>query len=385
MNFNNQASKDKKTVINIDVAVAVIHFGDQYLLGFRNAKQHQGNRYEFVGGKIEANETAKQALVREVFEEIGLDIAKQSVINPLGVLRHHYADIEVPSKSKTVCLHVFRVALSESQFTEFAHHNEGCEGQQLQWVSCEDLINNRYPLPDANKTILQWLRLPNIIAITQEAGAIKAAQDHTDLNEQSKSTDQSAHQPEQQWLDYYQQTLPEQACVYIRLKQSNLAQRKDLVLALLAIRPDIKLIIDYELANFLDSDTLGSDTNAAMADQIIAQHLTQQAYLDTEVKLLSDLPVTVSAHSEASVLQANKLAQYRLNHNLSPVVGIFISPVQATNTHPEATPLGWEGFASLAQDSEIPVIALGGMAPANIGQVRYYQGDKVAGIGKFLT
>ena len=380
MNFNNQASKDKKTVINIDVAVAVIHFGDQYLLGFRNAKQHQGNRYEFVGGKIEANETAKQALVREVFEEIGLDIAKQSVINPLGVLRHHYADIEVPSKSKTVCLHVFRVALSEPQFTEFAHHNEGCEGQQLQWVSCEDLINNKYPLPDANKTILQWLKLPNIIAITQEVGAIKASQNNTDLNEQSTAEDQSAHRPEQQWLDYYQQKLPHQACVYIRLKQSDLAQRKDLVLALLAIRPDIKLIIDYELANFLDSDT-----NAAMADQIIAQHLTQQAYLDTEFKLLSDLPVTVSAHSEASVLQANKLAQYRLNHNLSPVVGIFISPVQATNTHPEATPLGWEGFASLAQDSEIPVIALGGMAPANIGQVRYYQGDKVAGIGKFLT
>lgn len=372
-------------MINIDVAVAVIHFGDQYLLGFRNAKQHQGNRYEFVGGKIEANETAKQALIREVFEEIGLDTAKQSVINPLGVLRHHYADIEVPSKSKTVCLHVFRVALSESQFTEFAHHNEGCEGQQLQWVSCEDLINNKYPLPDANKTILQWLKLPNIIAITQEVGAIKASQDHTDLNEQSKAKDLSVHRPEQQWLDYYQQKLPEQTCVYIRLKQSDLAQRKDLVLALLAIRPDIKLIVDYELANFLDSDTLGSDTNAAMADQIIAQHLTQQAYLDTEVKLLSDLPVTVSAHSEASVLQANKLAQYRLNHNLSPVVGIFISPVQATNTHPEATPLGWEGFVSLAQISEIPVIALGGMAPVNIGQVRYYQGDKVAGIGKFLT
>lgn len=372
-------------MINIDVAVAVIHFGDQYLLGFRNAKQHQGNRYEFVGGKIEANETAKQALIREVFEEIGLDIAKQSVINPLGVLRHHYADIEVPSKSKTVCLHVFRVALSESQFTEFAHHNEGCEGQQLQWVSCEDLINNKYPLPDANKTILQWLKLPNIIAITQEVGAIKASQNNTDLNEQSTAEDQSAHRPEQQWLDYYQQKLPHQACVYIRLKQSNLAQRKDLVLALLAIRPDIKLIVDNEVANFLDSDTLGSDTDAAMANQIIAQHLTQQAYLDIEVKLLSDLPVTVSAHSEASVLQANKLAQYRLNHNLSPVVGVFISPVQATNTHPEATPLGWEGFASLAQISEIPVIALGGIEPENIGQVRYYQGDKVAGIGKFLT
>ena len=142
---------------NIDVAVAVIQFGEQYLLGFRNAKQDQGNRYEFVGGKIEANESAKQALIREVFEEIGLDIANHSVINSLGVLRHHYADTEVPSKSKRVCLHVFRVALSEQQFKQFSHKKQGCEGQQLQWVSQKDLINDKYPLPDANKTILQWL------------------------------------------------------------------------------------------------------------------------------------------------------------------------------------------------------------------------------------
>ncbi len=384
MTFYDQESKDG-TVINIDVAVAVIHFGEQYLLGFRNAKQHQGNRYEFIGGKIETNESAKQALIREVFEEIGLDIATHSVINPLGVLRHHYADVEVASKSKTVCLHVYRVALSEQQFIDFADQKEGCEGQQLQWVSQEDLIGNKYPLPDANKTILQWLRLPSTIAITQEVGSVSAVKNSTACVEggtachtQSTAKDQRS----QQWLDYYQQRLPEQACVYVRLKQSSLSQRKDQVLALLAIRPDIKLIIDYELANHLYQYQHG---DSAITGQIIAQHLTQQACTDKDIKLLSALPLTISAHSEASIQQVNNLAQYRLSQDLSPVVGVFVSPVQATNTHPEATALGWDGFSALAQGSEVPVIALGGIAPEDIGQVRHYQGDKVAGIGKFLT
>ncbi|MGP4848840.1 NUDIX domain-containing protein, partial [Marinobacter sp. 1Y8] len=58
---------NKPSIVNIvNVAVAVIHYKDQYLLGFRDATQHQGNRYEFVGGKIEANESAAQALIREV-------------------------------------------------------------------------------------------------------------------------------------------------------------------------------------------------------------------------------------------------------------------------------------------------------------------------------
>ena len=36
----------------VNVAVAVIHFNNQYLLGFRQSSQHQGNRYEFVGEKL---------------------------------------------------------------------------------------------------------------------------------------------------------------------------------------------------------------------------------------------------------------------------------------------------------------------------------------------
>ena len=62
MGNNQQFEKNMSKVVN--VAVAVIHFNNQYLLGFRHASQHQGNRYEFVGGKIEPNETPTQGLIR---------------------------------------------------------------------------------------------------------------------------------------------------------------------------------------------------------------------------------------------------------------------------------------------------------------------------------
>ena len=370
-------------MINIDVAVAVIHYGDQYLLGFRKPEQHQGNRYEFVGGKIEDNETAEQALIREVLEEIGLDISARCLINPLGILRHHYANIETPHKSKRVCLHIFRVELTEQHYLECRDQQQGCEGQHLQWVSLEDLVANKYRLPEANKTILQWLTLADLISITQEIDSDLelSIEAETGVNTNIVISDQ------QKWLQWYQQKLPPQACVYLRLKNSNLSQREQLLTSLLANRPDITLIIDCQLANYLYSKN-------TLPLQVIAQHLTQkvidETYPETNLtnvsnNLLASLPLTVSSHNQETVLKANQLAQYRLKHDLAPVIGVFVSPVQQTATHPEAVPLGWEGFERIASVSEIPVIALGGMSPEDLQQVKHHQGDKVAGIRKFLT
>ena len=383
----------KKTVINIDVAVAVIHYGDQYLLGFRKPEQHQGNRYEFVGGKIEDNETAKQALIREVLEEIGLDISARCLINPLGILRHHYANIETPHKSKRVCLHIFRVELTEQHYLECRDQQQGCEGQQLQWVSLEDLVANKYRLPEANKTILQWLKLPDLISITQdvdsdlelktEAKYRAAADNGIDLNT-NVDTNTTDDIRRQQWLHWYQQKLPLQACVYLRLKNSDLPQREQLLSSLLANRPDIMLIIDCQLANYLYSKN-------TLPPQVIAQHLTQKVIDETYQEanltdvcnnLLAGLPLTVSSHNQETVLKVNQLAQYRLKHDLSPVIGVFVSPVQQTATHPEVC---WVGSERIVSVSEIPVIALGGMSSEDLQQVRHHQGDKVAGIRKFLT
>lgn len=61
-------------------------------------------QWEFPGGKIEANETPWEALVREVGEETGVQVKGQGVA--LGIFPHDYGD-------KRVLLHIWRVPWEE--------------------------------------------------------------------------------------------------------------------------------------------------------------------------------------------------------------------------------------------------------------------------------
>ena len=135
----------------VDVAVAVIHYRNEYLLGFRQAQQHQGARYEFIGGKVERCELPLQALIREVAEEVGVSI-DTALINPMGQITHCYQQDQ--QNSKTVRLHVYRVGLTDVQFQYLQHKRQGEEGQPLCWVTHHALISGEYLLPEANKTIL---------------------------------------------------------------------------------------------------------------------------------------------------------------------------------------------------------------------------------------
>lgn len=58
------------------VALALFHpVRKRYLIVRRNAQQNSGaGQWEFPGGKIEANESQTQALVRETLEELGLTV-----------------------------------------------------------------------------------------------------------------------------------------------------------------------------------------------------------------------------------------------------------------------------------------------------------------------
>lgn len=391
----------------IDVAVAVIHYNDQYLLGFRNEKQHQGNRYEFVGGKIEADEHPKQALIREVNEEIGLDISQDSTINRLGVLRHVYHDVSKQKAPKTVCLHVYRVALSDAQYEAFVHREQGCEGQSLRWANEADLLANQYPLPEANTTILEWLRMPDTIAISFDVPEVSRLNGVRGLHDDMTADLADNSSLIEYWVEFYSNRLNRNACFYARFKQSALNEQASAVQQLLMLREDVKLIVSVELAQALAQSRQSNEqlNQQQLPAQIVAQHLTQSAldklihentmvdeYSDDALQVniavineLASLPLTISCHDEVGIHKANTLAQYLLNNNLPAVVGLYLSPVKATQTHPEKSALGWNAFQKLAANSEAPVIALGGMLPSELDQVRQYGGDKVAGIRQFVT
>jgi thiamine-phosphate pyrophosphorylase len=61
--------------------------------------------------------------------------------------------------------------------------------------------------------------------------------------------------------------------------------------------------------------------------------------------------------------------------------GVFLSPVFATRSHPGTQPLGIHGFHVLAQQSPVPVIALGGMTKARAAQLNWPRWGAIDGLG----
>ncbi len=121
----------------VHVAAAVILSNEGcVLIARRPAHVHQGGLWEFPGGKVEAGETVVEALVRELHEELAIDVVTAEA---LLEVRHDYPD-------KSVVLDVWCV-------TEFMGVPVGNEGQPLCWVRVEQLQD--YPFPEANLPIIE--------------------------------------------------------------------------------------------------------------------------------------------------------------------------------------------------------------------------------------
>jgi 8-oxo-dGTP diphosphatase len=124
----------------VEVAAAVIlDSAGRCLVSYRSAAQHQGDRWEFPGGKLEAGESADQALARELFEE--LDI----VIDGAVLLRRDCHDY--PDKS---------VAVSFFEVTQWRGEPAGKQGQPINWVAIESLDAERFPA--ANRALIAQLQ-----------------------------------------------------------------------------------------------------------------------------------------------------------------------------------------------------------------------------------
>lgn len=76
----------KKTYI---VTAAVITKGDRVLITQRKENSNQGLKWEFPGGKIEEGEDPEQCVVREIKEELDIDIEVREIFK---VVMHGYDD-----------------------------------------------------------------------------------------------------------------------------------------------------------------------------------------------------------------------------------------------------------------------------------------------------
>lgn len=75
-----------------EVVAALIWDGGKFMICQRPAHKARGLLWEFVGGKVEPNETREQALIRECREELAVELAVGDVF--MEVI-HAYPDITV--------------------------------------------------------------------------------------------------------------------------------------------------------------------------------------------------------------------------------------------------------------------------------------------------
>ena len=111
---------------HIEVVAAVRLNKNQYLCVQRNSSKYDyiSYKYEFPGGKVEENETNEEALLREIKEELNLEI---QIEKHIITVKHTYPDFKISMNTYLCNSKTREITLNE-------HVNQ-------KWLAKEDLPN----------------------------------------------------------------------------------------------------------------------------------------------------------------------------------------------------------------------------------------------------
>ena len=123
---------------SIDVVAAVIKKNDLFLIANRSFEDNSQGIWEFPGGKVEENETFNSALMREIKEELSLNIKVGNMI----------ATIDLNKTDKNIYVHYYYAIIVSGQISLNVH-------SEFKWVSHTQLKNFTYI--DGDRHILHYL------------------------------------------------------------------------------------------------------------------------------------------------------------------------------------------------------------------------------------
>ncbi|MDE0334039.1 MAG: (deoxy)nucleoside triphosphate pyrophosphohydrolase [Defluviicoccus sp.] len=122
-------------------AVALVDADGRVLIARRPEGKAMAGLWEFPGGKVGRGETPEEALIRELAEELGIDVT-EACLAPFTFASHRYDDFHL-----LMPLYVCRV---------WEGSVRPLEGQALKWVRPVRLGD--YPMPPADRPLVAMLR-----------------------------------------------------------------------------------------------------------------------------------------------------------------------------------------------------------------------------------
>jgi 8-oxo-dGTP diphosphatase len=303
----------------IHVAVGVIRSPEQRILISRRAPgAHQGDLWEFPGGKVEAGETVRQALQRELSEELDLEPVQAE---PLCRVTHDYGD-------RQVLLDVWTVS-------EWRGTPRGMENQPLRWIPAEALDPQDFPV--ANRPIIRCLRLHDLLAITP-----------------------AADDPQQAMSGLKQLIAHHKYLIQLRQPALDQASTNQLLETAAGLPAAVRRRI-----------LVNTDPLHPLCSQFGGCHLSARRLREYRQRpVAEDLLLGASCHTEEELVMAAELG----------VDYATLSPVQETASHPGAVTLGWERFAEMLRSTDLPVYAQGGLGERDLAEARRHGARGVAGI-----
>jgi len=288
------------------------------LLARRTDGRDLSGLWEFPGGKVETGETPEAALARELREELGIEATAGA---PL---------IEVPQRYPHK-----RLRLDVREIASWSGTPRGLDGQALAWVPPHKLVE--YPMPPADRPVVAALLQPAEYLVTPTPGADDGV-----------------------WLEGLRASI-DAGIRRVQLRAPGLdASRWRALVAQAA-----------SLCREFDVETLLNGDAGLAREHGLGLHLraNQLPALDAAIRV-PGRPLAASCHDARDLQRAKELG----------CDFVVLGAVRPTPSHPGVAGIGWDGFAALREDSDLPIHAIGGLVRDDLRSARAHGAQGIAAI-----